>query len=499
MKIKILFFVLHCIFCISVLASPNKVVITGTVDNSSWKRNYVEIAINRFGLRQVNKKFMIDETGNFKGEFKVTTSTDIWFDYRTNFLIAVHPGDSIHVILDGAKKDRPTLLKSIKFSGTSANLNQDIAMLQQLYYNSQLYTFTDKKRRKKEVEIIKSSTPDEYILHLTKLKNEVFNDFKKRNNPSNEAILWSKVFLNTSILRKASHYPRLHKEYNKSDEWLAIETDDIYLKMLPLSDSMLICGSGISHLVNLYHYDYARPHLFKDVEGKKIPYTKENPTSKDIGDSLIVNGIIKYTPDTLLRQMVLTEFFLQGLQHADISVYEKYIGIVNGYIKLPFLLQPLSKYYRKTKKSVVNPDILSSQILKESSNSTISGIIDSIRANHRNKVIYIDCWATWCGPCLSEFPNSKLLMGELKDKDVAFVYICLDSKEKQWKALIDRHQLKGEHYLLSTPQSDDLRKIFEIEGIPHYIIIDKTGKVLGKDYNLRPYEAKRAIVQLLKK
>ena len=313
------------------------------------------------------------------------------------------------------------------------------------------------------------------------------------------------------MLQKISKYPSLHKKYNNLENLtLPIDYYDVFADILPITDSMLICGASLSNFTSSYYYYYARPLIFKESGGIRIPGKKNKPPTqeeiknareiyKNVRDSITLNGIVKYTPDTLLRQMVLTEYFLHELERADISAYEKYIDVIYKYVKRPLLLNPLTTYYKKTKKSIDNPKLTSDQILKATSKSSISELMDSILIKHKNKVIYIDCWAIWCGPCLAEMPNSKILMDKMKGEDLAFVYFCIDSEEKKWKALLDKNQLKGEHYLLTKRQSDDLRKIYEIAGIPHYIIIDKKGTFLGKEYNIKPQTAYGKIIELLKK
>lgn len=112
------------------------------------KKNYVNIAINRFCFNQKNLKCRIDKSRRFRFEFNISHPTDIWVDYRMNFLVANHPGDRINIVFDGSQKHRPDLLKTIQISGISQKLNQDIAYLQQLYYDSELYTFVITKHKK---------------------------------------------------------------------------------------------------------------------------------------------------------------------------------------------------------------------------------------------------------------------------------------------------------------------------------------------------------------
>jgi thiol-disulfide isomerase/thioredoxin len=108
----------------------------------------------------------------------------------------------------------------------------------------------------------------------------------------------------------------------------------------------------------------------------------------------------------------------------------------------------------------------------------------------------MDCWATWCGPCVAEMPNSKLLMEEYKYKDVVFVFICLDSEEKNWKSVISKYSLPGQHFFLSKKQSNDFREVFGINGIPHYILFNKKGAIF-ENMTLPPGFVKEKIDKLL--
>ena len=124
--------------------------------------------------------------------------------------------------------------------------------------------------------------------------------------------------------------------------------------------------------------------------------------------------------------------------------------------------------------------------------------MDDIFQQNKGKVVYVDFWGTWCGPCLAEMPNSKIVEHELMDEDVIFVYICLESEEKQWKTTLEKLQLGGHHYHLSRQQSSEIRTLFSITGIPFYLLIDKNGIIKEKGSHLRPLNVKNKILEMLK-
>ena len=100
------------------------------------------------------------------------------------------------------------------------------------------------------------------------------------------------------------------------------------------------------------------------------------------------------------------------------------------------------------------------------------------------KTIYIDLWATWCAPCLAEFPYLEDLKKEFHQmEDVVFLYISLDRDRdhKKWEKMVGYYGLKGYHYrvnentvkIVHTTLGDKQGLL----AIPRYIIIDKTGHI----------------------
>ncbi len=479
---------------------PGRVTISGKVLNFNPENLNVHLSVNRLGLGTLQIHENLDSLGYFTATFESYTPTDVWVQYKTNFLVLTHPGDSIYVEFDGIPQQRPELLKSIKFGGNAVTQNQDAAKFQLMYFSSPMhYDWDAKKKAVKEFE------KDEYISYLDSLQNirsKLYNQFVTDVNPKKETKIWAKTYLDNEYYNGIAFYPEDHKRANNlnNKEWsVPISYYDSLKKRLPLSESMFISGYALSNFINRFHYRYVRNNLWEELENQK--YKSNNgyiAAPSNVMDSLKVFGIIKHTPDSLLQQMILTELVSQNFEKSDIKLFEKYRNVIESNIKEPFLIEPLLEKYNQIKERLENPQIASDAMLKKIANSSAKQIMDSIMQSNKGKVIYLDCWATWCGPCISEMPNSKELMKKMDAKDVAFVYMCLNSEEKLWKASLAELQLTGQHYYLTKEQSTDIVKVFEVNGIPYYFLIDKKGVIVEKGSHLRPSEVKEKIDKLLK-
>lgn len=124
--------------------------------------------------------------------------------------------------------------------------------------------------------------------------------------------------------------------------------------------------------------------------------------------------------------------------------------------------------------------------IKLLSRSAADTTLQSIyNANFKGKVVYIDFWATTCGPCLEEFRNfTKPLKACYKNrKDIAYLYVCGGHKSI-WRQQLVKYDVDGAHIFLDQNEYQDLFKK-SIKGskdtmvaMPRYMIMDKTGKVV---------------------
>lgn len=101
-------------------------------------------------------------------------------------------------------------------------------------------------------------------------------------------------------------------------------------------------------------------------------------------------------------------------------------------------------------------------------------LFNAITTPYRGKVVFVDFWATWCGPCRMAMQQSEPVKKEFEGKDVVFLYLAGENSPKgAWEQMIP--DIKGEHYRVTSDQWDFWGKKFGINGVPSYMVLAKDG------------------------
>jgi thiol-disulfide isomerase/thioredoxin len=101
----------------------------------------------------------------------------------------------------------------------------------------------------------------------------------------------------------------------------------------------------------------------------------------------------------------------------------------------------------------------------------------------KGKYVYIDVWATWCGPCREEIPFLKNIQKKYQDKNIVFISISIDklNDQEKWKTMIREEELRGIQLFADNNWSAKFVQDYRIKSIPRFILIDPKGNIVKAD------------------
>jgi thiol-disulfide isomerase/thioredoxin len=460
-------------------SNPKEVVITGTIKNFEKYPDIsvVEVYVNDPGLStQVTYNSKIDSNGNFAIRFYLYLPQDILLSYRDLITMLAHPGDSINVEFDAKYDNDVDVYSSIKFSGDASESNSQLAKYLKVHHANFLSS-DDYFKYHKEL------ATNEFVAFRDSIKN-VMNErrdkFIKETNPTEEVKLWTywnvEADYMNELLLHSYHYT---SENNlKLNDWKYEITYYSFLDSLNKIDEYSLINTSVSNLLPNY--------IFGFYVGGIVRLENDSLYKTDKFDSLLFYSVASFDKSELVKQLMITQFVNFSLEDYDTTAYIKYKTQIDKYVTAPYLIKPLNAHYKKVKDYLTNPEISSKTIMDSIRTSDAKEVFSSLLAKHKDKVLYIDCWATWCSPCRAEMPHSKKLMQKFEGKDIEFIFLCIDSEKDGWKAMLSELQISGTHYFLNKAESSALRNILGISGVPHYLLIDKNGVIVKQGIDIRP-------------
>ena len=98
-----------------------------------------------------------------------------------------------------------------------------------------------------------------------------------------------------------------------------------------------------------------------------------------------------------------------------------------------------------------------------------------ILKKYEGKTVVIDVWASWCSDCIKGMPKVKALQEQYPN--AVYLFISMDKTYEAWKIGIEKYDVKGEHYLTLDGMKGVFGKSIDLDWIPRYMVVDKTGKI----------------------
>lgn len=222
-----------------------------------------------------------------------------------------------------------------------------------------------------------------------------------------------------------------------------------------------------------------------------------------------------------LYQMLAMRFYTEDMNEIDAN--EKLLSAIidercKEFFVLDYILTPCKSYqqfktmdglygsFLKSEDIIAQKDKLASDLKAQDSGAApdftypdTEGKMVSL-SDFKGKVVLIDVWATWCGPCQAQIPHLLKLEKELKDSGIVFIGVSVDEEKNhdKWLDMIKEKGLKG--IQLFANGWSKITEDYEIKGIPRFIVVDKNGNLVAKQAPVPSDPAlKKMLLETLKK
>ena len=430
---------------------PNSVFLSGKVLNPGADAVYVKQS-GTFGDVDYDT-LALDENGTFYGVIKADEEGFYRFsDGNERATVYLVPGDSLHLELDTKEFD-----ESLKFSGNgSAKINNYLAervMMEETegLPGSELYA-----QEYDDFTTTISNIKDKNVGLLATLKENYPAVSEKFLSVANANVLYDWA-------NKMMNFESYHKHYAKKDSVSLPASHMDFLSQLDINNPALLGSSSFKSFIKNY-LDEAVSKVAEDkpeIEESELAYfgTQYDLVDKNFQDSTVAEYLKASTLNDLVRYGGVNGVSDMMADFKSLAKDDAYVAEVD-------------KQYSAWAKLVEGMPAPNFQTVDLEGNGISL-------ADQKGKFVYIDVWATWCGPCRREIPHLEKLQEEYKDADIAFMSVSIDSNKEAWEKMVAEGEMKGIQVFIDGAWNSTLTNDYNIKGIPRFMIVDKEGNIVN--------------------
>jgi thiol-disulfide isomerase/thioredoxin len=201
------------------------------------------------------------------------------------------------------------------------------------------------------------------------------------------------------------------------------------------------------------------------------------------------------------QDIFLSRYFCHLLRGDCKPLDKSLLAFAEAHIHAPAALSAVralsDKYEQLSHFMLDNEDCFkSNDIVKDMSDG--EAIFQKIIEPYRGRVILVDVWGTWCGPCKAQLSHCQEEYERLKDYDVVYLYLANNSSDEAWKKVIKMYDVTGDnvvHYNLESAEQNAIEQYFQVSSFPSYYLIDKDGRLLPYKVDARDLDALEELIK----
>ena len=365
------------------------------------------------------------------------------------FSIYLNPGDSIFITGDSKEFDQ-----TFTASGDMAKENVYLSKKNNFMFEGGLYDYYVLMALKKEAYFTKKDS----IISIAKT---FFDELKSTEGIDSSFLSWEESYFSYQDIFMDQHYPMYHAMANNIPE----DSVDFSLKELNKKVESLPLDR-VEHLsIGFYVYLIERRI---GILANEIMKADSSIISHEKASWIATDSLIKVPEigDYFKYAGLKSNLEYRGPIYVE-EMYNKFLA-ENTTPKYVDKLEKLKAKWEPISPGKEVPDF--SFVDMEGNAVKLSDL--------KGNLVYIDIWATWCGPCIEEHPNWDKVKSEYKDKPVAFLTVSIDDTREPWEKMVKNKKMEGLQWLVPNARKSEIVKLFMVNSIPRFLLLDKEGKII---------------------